>query len=273
MANQYEGKTASNQLTGKVIKNTITTTGVKVTVPNTLKASVKSTPVAKTGSILDVGWAAAQIIANKTTFGLVPLSGGNNASTAPKTLSVNVKNTPARDLAITTITNALQGKAIRASPNFSKVMTTVNTKMEINKINNAGLELAPKGTVAAVYNADQQASIWQESYNAMSLQNESLVNRQTEYQNQLANIQQTLAQGTIDYSVAQGKLDLLNTQYSDLQTRYDALANSGGGGGTVDTSLFGGLSDFINKYGLWIAIGVGALLFMPLLTKLIPDRK
>lgn len=37
--------------------------------------------------------------------------------------------------------------------------------------------------------------------------------------------------------------------------------------------MFKGAGEFLQKYGIWIALGVGALLFMPMITRLIPGGK
>jgi hypothetical protein len=94
---------------------------------------------------------------------------------------------------------------------------------------------------------------------------------QTDYISRISANETLLATATNRLGITQGQLETTQSKYLTLQEKYNELLNNPPSEPGLD--LFGGLGDFLNKYGIWIALGVGALLFMPLITRLIPGGK
>jgi len=226
------------------------------------------------GNIFDLAWGATQLIANKNTFGLVPLTGSftrspvNNVTPtafSDKATMVKKQLTTAQTNAINQAVQLKYGMAVVTNPSNVKMITTLRTIATINTLKKSGLELAPKGTTTALYGAETAATAFQVGYNALSLQNEAMLNKQQAMLTQISSSETTLAKATNELGVTKGQLELTTSRYEDLVSKYNALvANPSGGGGTIEfPDILGGLGDAIKKYGIWIALGVGAVILLP----------
>ena len=244
-------------------------------------AAVKTlaSPTTKTGSIPTVLSASPsfqiQVTPVKTgvTTADILKPAGYVSTTVGKAINkVVIPNTQLRTTAITALVNAKMGMQLRAlSPNLNKVFTTIQTKQTLANISKAGMELAPKGTKEAVYTAEQTAQINQDAYKSLYGQYEVAVQRQTEYANRQSELLGQLAQGTVDYTTAVGQLSNLQGQYGDLMAKYQDLLNNPPKEPGLD--IFGGIGSFLSKYGLWIALGVGAIILLPSILKIFDRGK
>ena len=220
-------------------------------------------------NILDLVWGATQIIANKNTFGLVPFSG----STVAKPTAFGDKATTIKKQLTTTQTAAINqavqlkyGMAVVTNPSNAKMITTLRTIATVNTLKKSGLEMAPKGTTAALYGAEAAATAYTAGFNALSLQNEAMLKKQQDLLSNISASETTLAKATNELGVTKGQLELTTTRYEDLVKKYNELViNPPGGGGTITPapSIFGEFGDFISKYGLWIFLGIGAIIMLP----------
>lgn len=178
--------------------------------------------------------------------------------------------TTAQKTAITGAMATKYGQAVVSSPPNQAMIAKLRTIAVLTQIKKSGLELAPKGTTEYLYNAETQTATFRDAVNSLLGQQEQWVAKQTEYQNLLSARETELAKGTQELGNVKGQLNLLTTDYLALQERYnELLANPPEKPGT---DILGGFGDFIAKYGLWIVLGVGAIILLPSVMRIFERR-
>jgi hypothetical protein len=163
------------------------------------------------------------------------------------------------------------GISIIKSDAFQKVSGIVKAKVILGDLRNAGMEINPAGTGSLLYTAAEQAAANRDALNLLSSQQQKWGAMQTDYLGRISQNETLLATSTNRLGITQGQLETTQSKYLTLQEKYNELLNNPPSEPGLD--LFGGLGDFIKKYGIVIALGVGALLFMPMITRLIPEGK
>ena len=225
--------------TGLGTKMGVKTTPVKTTVPYDLKASIVSS---------------------------------NVSSLVTKPSAITKQLTTAQKDAINAAYNRKMGISIIKSDAFQKVSGIVKAKVILGDIRNAGLEINPGGTGALLYTAAEQAASNRDALNLLSSQQQEWGAMQTDYISRISANETVLATATNKLGITLGQLETTQSKYLTLQEKYNELLNNPPSNPELP-DLFGGLGDFLNKYGIWIALGVGALLFMPLISRLIPGGR
>lgn len=156
------------------------------------------------------------------------------------------------------------GQAVVSSPANQRMISLLRTRAIVGNLQNKGMELAPKGTMDYVYNADETNAFLRDAYNALYAQQEQWTAKQTEYQGRLSEMSTELAKGTYQAGVYQQQLASAESMYSELLAKYNQLVNNPPEG-SIDP--VGAIVDFFRQYGLWILLGIGAVIFIPSLIK------
>ena len=205
-----------------------------------------------------------------TTLGGVvgnPITGSitSTKTTVPsQPLTINPTLSPNQKAAVQVAQNLKMSTAILASPLNQQIISAVRARATTNVITKSGNTIVPTNTLTEY---QQQAAAQQAQITAFSAVNTLMGTQlaaQTAQINKLSNAMNTLSQGTVQGSVTQAQL-------ATTTKAYEAVVNTPTA--ATSTDIFGQIGDFINKYGLYIALGVGAIIFLPMITKLIPQRK
>ena len=198
------------------------------------------------------------------------LFGETTTVTTGKYVSVTPNYTEAQLNAIKEAQNRQLGTAITSTAKSQQIISLLRAGAITKSITQQGYELAPKGTKEMLGISQSQTNEFRDMINAFQPLQEEWATKQAGYLSQISQNETLLAKATSEGAIAKGQLTTLTGQYNTLYAKYQELLNKPP---SPDTDIFGGIGDFINKYGLFIVLGVGALIFMPLITKLIPGGK
>jgi hypothetical protein len=185
-----------------------------------------------------------------------PLTSNVGTTTVTKVTNVVTPTvTSSQKAALAANTNLKMGTLIRATDLYNKIVPAVQARAITNVITKAGYSIVPKTSNNAVVDTGAVGVLTNQLSNQVSAQSTLLSN--------LSSQMDVLAKGTVQGTVAQAQL-------ATTTKAYEAVVNTTPA--ATSTDIFGQIGDFINKYGLYIVIGFGAIIFLPMITKLIPQR-
>lgn len=187
---------------------------------------------------------------------------GNPVSSLVSNPSAVTKQlTTAQQDAINQAYNRKMGIAILQSASFQKVSSIVKAKTILAGIDKSGMEINPKGTGTLIYTAQEQANTMRDALNVLSAQQQEWGAKQTDYLSRISQNESLLATATNRMGILSGQLETTQSKYLELQKKYNELLENPPSEG-ID------IMSFINKYGLWIALGVGAIILLPSITNI-----
>lgn len=248
----------------------VTATVVKV--PTVLKAKVNTAPV-KTG-VLPQLTPAFQFVQGLGSFveAIAPINKETTVAPTGVYRSVTPQYGPGVKEAVLEAAQRKMGLSIVQTPRAQQIISLARSAAIVKNISAQGYELAPKGTKDYLGIAQTQAAQFAEELNAFRGLQEEWSTKQSGYLKTLSDQEKLLAGAANEGAIAKGQLDLLKTDYDTLMKQYQDLLNQPQSPGIniemPNLDIFGGLKDWINKYGLIVAGGaIGLIILLVVLNR------